>query len=121
MLPVLKGETSQSHDDLFLIYSNLYRCIVKGDYKYIIYNVCGKLTEQLFNLKDDLGELVNLADKNQQKKAEMRNLLAQRMKENHDFCDLDKTLWWQDGYKLIWEELIGLYVFDDKESEGYEK
>ena len=39
----------------------------KDDYKYIIYNVEGKITEQLFNLKKDPKEMANLADAMPQK------------------------------------------------------
>ena len=35
-----------------------------------------------------------------------------QMVENHDFCDLTQPLWWKDGHKLTWDELINLYVFE---------
>lgn len=28
------------------------------------------------------------------------------------FCDLTQPLWWKDGHKLTWDELINLYVFE---------
>lgn len=99
-------------DCVFLAYSNQQRAVVSGDYKYIIYNVEGKITEQLFNLKQDPGELVNLAAVEVEKKEELHKLLQQQMKENHDFCDLSQPLWWKDGHKLTWDELINLYVFE---------
>lgn len=51
--PLLEGTTDKLRDDIFLAYSNQQRALVKDDYKYIIYNVEGKITEQLFNLKKD--------------------------------------------------------------------
>ena len=112
LLPVLKGEAAQVRDDLFLAYSNQQRGIISGDYKYIIYNVEGKITEQLFDLKKDPGELTNLVTDLPEKKQELHDLLMRRMEENHDFCDLKNPLWWQDGHKLTWDELINLYIYE---------
>lgn len=112
LVPVLEGEEKDVRDCVFLAYSNQQRAVVSGDYKYIIYNVEGKITEQLFNLKQDPGELVNLAAVEVEKKEELHKLLQQQMKENHDFCDLSQSLWWKDGHKLTWDELINLYVFE---------
>ena len=112
LVPVLEGKEKDVRDCVFLAYSNQQRAVVSGDYKYIIYNVEGKITEQLFNLKQDPGELVNLAAVEVEKKEELHKLLQQQMKENHDFCDLSKPLWWKDGHKLTWDELINLYVFE---------
>lgn len=112
LLPVLKGEVETVRTDLFLAYSNQQRGIVSDGYKYIVYNVEGKQTEQLFDLRKDPGELVNLASEFPEKKEELHHLLQVRMKENHDFCDLSNPVWWSDGHKLTWEELIGLYIFE---------
>lgn len=112
LLPILKGESEQVRKDLFLAYSNQQRGIISGHYKYIIYNVGGKITEQLFDLEKDPGELVNLAEELPEKKQELHALLQKRMEENHDFCDLKNPLWWKDGHKLTWEELINLYIFE---------
>lgn len=106
------GKKAARRKDLLLAYSNLQRAIVKGSYKYIIYNIGGKITEQLFNLSEDPGEVNDLSAKEPSRTASMRSLLRRRMKENHDFCDLGDPLWWQDGHKLTWDELILLYIFD---------
>ena len=110
--PVMEGKQEQIREQVFLAYSNQQRAVVSGDYKYIIYNVEGKITEQLFNLQKDPGELVNLADELTEKKNELHDLLMNQMVENHDFCDLTQPLWWKDGHKLTWDELINLYVFE---------
>lgn len=112
-LKAVLDEPAKAHrPDLFLAYSNQQRALVKDNYKYIIYNVEDTITEQLFNLKDDSGELKNLADKQPEKVAEMKALLHARMKENNDFCDLSSPKWWKDGHKITWDELVNLYIFD---------
>lgn len=138
---IVYGTADKVRDDVFLSYSNIQRAIVKDDYKYIIYHVKGKLTEQLFDLKNDPGELHNLLNpevaaefgnlnlkdilaKNVESKDlnssqsyrkiadEYKELLKKRMKENNDFCDLDKKHWWKDGHMITWDELTHLYIFD---------
>ena len=109
---VVKGSAEEHREDLFLIYSNLHRGLVKDGYKYIIYNVNGTITEQLFNLNDDEGEINNLAAQMPDKATDYKALLGQRMKENNDFCNLDNKLWWNDGHKIKWNELIKLYIFE---------
>lgn len=107
---IISGTETKIRDEIFLSYSNLQRAIIKDDYKYIIYNVGGVITEQFFNLKDDPGEMNNLLP--HEKAEEYRKLLARKMKENGDFCDLDNPLWWNDGHKIQWEELIKLYIYE---------
>lgn len=110
--PILEGKADEHREDLFLIYSNQQRGLVKDKYKYIIYNVEGKIVEQLFDLQNDPGELVNLAETELDKVTAYKSLLGQRLKESNDFCDLNTPLWWKDGHKLKWDELINLYIFD---------
>ena len=109
---MLEGTTDKLRDDIFLAYSNQQRALVKDDYKYIIYNVEGKITEQLFNLKKDPKEMANLADAMPQKAATYKEMLIQRLKEQQDFCNIDTPLWWKDGHKITWDELIKLYIFE---------
>lgn len=110
--PVIEGETGQVRDDIFLAYSNQQRAVVKDGYKYVIYNVGGQITEQLFDLAGDPGEMDNLAEVFPDRTIEMNGLLGERMEEAGDFCDLSDHLWWKDGHKLEWEELTKLYVFE---------
>lgn len=110
--PILEGKTDKHREDLFLSYSNQQRALVKDGYKYIIYNVEGKITEQLFNLQNDPGETTNLCEQEPERAATYHTLLGQRMKESNDFCQLENPLWWSDGHKITWEELIKLYIFE---------
>lgn len=110
--PVLVGKTKEHRDKVFLAYSNLQRALVKDGYKYIIYNVEGKTTEQLFNLKKDPLEMNNIIDRNRQKASEFRKQLSDEMKQHGDFCNLDNSKWWKDGHKLTWDEMLGLYIYD---------
>lgn len=62
--PVLEDSTATHRKDLFLAYSNLQRAFVNEEYKYIIYHVNGKTTEQLFNLRKDPLEMHDLFSEN---------------------------------------------------------
>lgn len=88
--PVMEGTQDKIRDQVFLAYSNQQRAVVSGDYKYIVYNVNGEVTEQMFNLRKDPGELVNLAGELPGKKNELHGLLMREMAGNHDFCDLTR-------------------------------
>ena len=77
-----------------------------------MYNVGGVFTEQLFNLENDPGEMKNLALEMPETAAQMKELLAVRMRENGDFCDADKPLWWEDGHKMTWEEITGMFIYE---------
>lgn len=112
LLPLMDGKADKVRDDLFLAYSNQQRALVKDSYKYIMYNVGGVFTEQLFNLENDPGEMKNLALEMPEKAEEMKALLAERMKEAGDFCDADKPLWWKDGHKMTWDEITGMFIYE---------
>lgn len=112
LLPVMDGTEKDVRKDLFLAYSNQQRALVKDSYKYIMYNVEGVFTEQLFNLQDDPGEIRNLASEMPEKAAEMKALLVGRMKEAGDFCDADNPLWWQDGHKMTWKEITEMFIYE---------
>lgn len=112
---ILDNKTKSHRESLFLVYANQQRGLIHKGYKYIIYNVEGKITEQLFDLKRDPWEMNNLAEREVLRTANYRQLLQKEMKQHQDFCDLDRPMWWMDGHKLTWEELIKLYVFDKNE------
>lgn len=114
LVPTLRNPKHPHRDQLLLIYANQQRALVKNDYKYIIYQVDGTITEQLFDLKADPGELNNLADKEKAKSAAYKEMLGKAMKEANDFCSLDQPRWWKDGRKIEWGELVRLYIFDKK-------
>lgn len=113
LLPVIEGRTKYHRDQLFLSYSSIQRAIVKDNWKYIIYNVRGNVTEQLFDLSNDPYEMVNLATdtKYHFKKEAYKNLLKQEMKKNNDYCDLDKYYWRENPEKITMKEIFKLYVY----------
>ncbi|MEG1543306.1 MAG: sulfatase-like hydrolase/transferase [Tannerellaceae bacterium] len=112
LLPVLQG-ANKHRDHLFLAYNSIQRALVKDHWKYIIYNVKGHITEQLFNLADDPDEMVNLAGnvEYQFKKLAYKRILREEMKRNNDFCDLNKHYWWESPNKISWEQAAKLYQY----------
>lgn len=62
-----------------------------GDWKYIFYhNPAQKVREELFNLREDIGETKNLATTNPAKLAEMRKLLKECLIKNDAQMPTDK-------------------------------
>lgn len=112
LAPVLAGATKH-RDQLFLAYNSFQRALVKDGWKYIIYNVDGIVTEQLFNLQTDPDEMVNLAhDANYAfKKKAYNRILRDEMKKNNDFCRLDLHYWMGKPGKMTWEEASKLYTY----------
>lgn len=112
LLPVLHGATKH-RDQLFLAYNSFQRGLVKDGWKYIIYNVDGVITEQLFNLQTDPDEMVNLAAdaKYDFKKQAYKRILKEEMKKNNDFCNLDLHYWMGRPGKMSWDEASKLYVY----------
>ena len=106
LLPVIDNEVETERDDIFLAYMNLQRAIKKGNYKLILYNVDGQRHPQLFDLKNDPKEKVNLYDNPDYSsiRQELTELLYQRMKESGDFCNPDLPDW---GYptKIKWQDI----------------
>ena len=112
LLPVLQG-AKKHRDRIFLAYNSFQRALVKDGWKYIIYNVDGVVTEQLFDLNNDPDEMVNLAsdEKYAFKKNAYKRILKEEMKKNNDFCDLDRHFWTGKPGKLSWNETAKLYVY----------
>lgn len=112
LAPVLYG-AAKHRDQLFLAYSSFQRALVKDGWKYIIYNVDGVITEQLFNLQTDPDEMVNLAAdaKYDFKKQAYKRILKEEMKKNDDFCNLDLHYWMGRPGKMSWDEASKLYVY----------
>lgn len=109
---VLENPAATHRTDLFLAYSNLQRAFVSGNQKYIIYNVHGTITEQLFDLAKDPLEQHNLLPGQEETARHLKRQLEYRMEEEDDFCRLSDPLWWQDGHKLTFEEMQQLYVYE---------
>lgn len=90
-VPLLKDNSPGQTDDrpLFWHYPNhwgptgpgigAFSAVRLGDWKYIYYHLDQHV--ELFNLKDDLGESVNLAGSSPGKVAELANLLTSHLKE----------------------------------------
>ena len=111
-----KGETPR--DRVWLAYSSIHRALVMDGRKYIVYNVEGKITEQLFDLRNDPWEMTNLLagtpSKRVHKLAERyRAALKEEMKRGNDFCDLDRPTaehgsWWEKDEKISWTDGVNL-------------
>ena len=83
-------------DSVFLAYRHFQRAVRTDGWKLILYNVEGKQTTQLFDVRNDPAEIKNLAAQEPARVREMRGLLRQWMKEVEDPLDLDKPDW---GYR----------------------
>jgi hypothetical protein len=93
---VVSNPESGHRESLFLAYTQLHRGIrTVDDWKLITYNVRGKETTQLFNLREDPWEMNNLADdpSYEEKSAALITRLKKQMRQYDDFCDLDKPNW----------------------------
>ena len=106
MLPAIRGE-SAGRPHLFASYADLQRSIRRDEFKLIVYNVNGTITEQLFNINEDPLELNNLAGKEewQEKQDDLRNLLKAEMRAQGDFCDLDKEYWGHGRERMSWKDM----------------
>ncbi len=95
LTPLIKNPKAKVRDSVFYAYRNFQRGVQKGDWKLIKYNVKGKQTTQLFNLKNDPWEITNLAHKPQHKEKlqQLTLLLAQWMRRLDDPCDINKPNW----------------------------
>lgn len=84
IVPLLKGEKNQTFKNIVGSYRHFQRMITDGDFKLIYYPLTKDI--QLFNLKDDPDELLNLAsnDKYQHKLDKLMQDLRQEMKEIGD-------------------------------------
>lgn len=105
LLPALEGE-EKGRPHLFAAYADLQRSIRRDEFKLIVYNVKGTVTEQLFNINDDPLELNNLAgqDEWREKQDELRALLAAEMRNQGDFCDLEEENWGTGPERMSWDE-----------------
>jgi arylsulfatase A-like enzyme len=86
--PVIKGEHSSVRESLFLAYRNTIRAVRTEEWKLIWYPFLGH--SQLFHLKNDPFELVNLADDegNKEKKDELMAKLMEWQKTTGDTAAL---------------------------------
>jgi len=93
---VLKKPANQIRKHLYNLYGSWSRSIKTDDgWKLILYNVDGALHTQLFNLKDDPWETMDLSAQPEHRKRieQMKDLLRKTMMDTHDDLDIDKPDW----------------------------
>ena len=96
LAPLFRNPKARVRDSVFLAYRHFQRGVRTDDWKLILYNVGGKQTTQLFDLRNDPWEIKDLAAREPGRVKEMRGLLKQWMKQVEDPLDLDKPDW---GYR----------------------
>ncbi len=89
LLPLVKGEKTESYPSIYNAYINFQRLIRKGDYKLIVYPKVNKV--MLFNVVKDPHELNDLAgnEKFADKKAELLMELKEKMEHYDDPLELE--------------------------------
>jgi arylsulfatase A-like enzyme len=95
LMPAITGREKRVRDSVFLAYKDFQRAVRTADWKLILYNVKGKETTQLFDMRHDALEMRNLAGDPAQASRirELRALLKKWMAETQDRVDLDKPNW----------------------------
>lgn len=96
LMPVFRNAKAIVRSSIYNIYGHWSRSIKTSDgYKLIVYNVNGKKSRQLFNLKNDPWEMRDLAEVKEQsgRITKMWKLLKQQMKETHDDLNIDLPDW----------------------------
>jgi len=97
LMPALRNAKAQIRDSVFLAYRHFQRGVRTDAWKLIKYNVGGKQTTQLFDLRADPGEMKNLAEAQPARVRELTGLLKKWMRETEDDLDLDKPDWGYTG------------------------
>ena len=95
LVPILMVQEEKVRDSLFYAYKRVQRGVRTARWKLILYNVGGKQTRQVFDLKNDPWEMNNLADDSAMggRVEELTSLLKAWMQETGDTCDLHKPNW----------------------------
>ena len=91
LAPLFRNPKARVRDSVFLAYRHVQRGVRTDDWKLILYNVGGKQTTQLFDLRNDPWEIKNLAAQEPGRVKEMLALLRQWMKQVEDPLDLEQT------------------------------
>ena len=104
-------KSGKNREALMLAYNSIQRALVMDGWKYIIYNVGGVITEQLFDLRRDPWEKDNRAGdpKQARRMKKLRERLKVEMAVAGDFCNLDDPTWWGEAHKIGWEEGLNLF------------
>lgn len=93
---VIKGDTANARDYLYLAYTDKIRGVTKDNFKYMEHRYNGKTTYSLFDLTDDPFEMANLSaiSKYQYKIKEMQDILEKESKLSGERDQpLGKTYW----------------------------
>ncbi len=96
LMPLIKDQKAKVRENIYNIYGHWSRSVKTADgMKLIVYNVAGKETTQLFDLKKDPMETVNLSEKPDYQTTilNMRNICRQEMIAAHDDLDINLTNW----------------------------
>ncbi len=93
LVPLLKDPRARFRDTLFFAYRDFQRAVRTERWKLILYQVGGRRTTQLFDIRNDPWELNNLAADPSQvgRIANLTAMLRKWMAETEDPLDLDKT------------------------------
>jgi arylsulfatase A-like enzyme len=86
LAPVLRGRSETARDSIFAAYRDVQRTVRTERWKLILYQVSGRRTVQLFDIRNDPWEMKNLAQDPQHagRLEEMRGLLRDWMKRVDD-------------------------------------
>jgi arylsulfatase A-like enzyme len=92
---IVRGRDAAVRDSVFYAYALEQRGIRAGRYKLLTYLVDGTRTTQLFDLQEDPWEMHNLADSAdmQSVRRKLEVLLAERMRELDDPCNVSLADW----------------------------
>ena len=95
-MPIIKDQKVKVRENIYNVYGHWSRSVKTADgMKLIVYNVAGKETTQLFDLKKDPMETVNLSEKSNYQSTilNMKNICRQEMIAAHDDLDINLTNW----------------------------
>jgi arylsulfatase A-like enzyme len=96
LMPIIKDQKVKVRENIYNVYGHWSRSVKTADgMKLIVYNVAGKETTQLFDLKKDPMETVNLSEKSDYQSTilNMRTICRQEMIAAHDDLDINLTNW----------------------------
>jgi arylsulfatase A-like enzyme len=86
LVPVLRGRSAGVRDSIFAAYRDVQRCARTDRWKWNVYHVNGRRTQQLFDIRNDPWEMRDLASDPRQasRRQEMQTLLNKWMAEVDD-------------------------------------